>query len=88
MQYAIKFFITRRVFEAERSLYQDSATPLGKFLPEVSTHMWCRATFKNIHLAVLSGTNFMVSAKHVSAYCVSATSLVDVSYTCGSGVPL
>lgn len=35
MEYAIKFFITRKVFEAEAALYQDSNTPLGKFLPEV-----------------------------------------------------
>jgi hypothetical protein len=42
MEYAIKFFMSRKVFEAEAALYQDKATPLGKFLPEViSSRMSC-----------------------------------------------
>ena len=35
MEYAIKFFMTRKVFEAEAGLYQDKNNSLGKFLPEV-----------------------------------------------------
>ena len=41
MQYAIKFFLSRRIFEAEAALYQDKATPLGRFLPEVRAPGLC-----------------------------------------------
>lgn len=56
MQYAIKFFMARRVFEAEAALYQDSATPLGKFLPEVCSAVTaCLRSDVQLHSAQAHG---------------------------------
>jgi hypothetical protein len=52
IQFAIKFFVARKAFEAEAALYRDKATVLGKFLPEVL--FYCSAHL-NVHLCLLHG---------------------------------
>lgn len=34
-QYAIKLFLSRSAFNQEKSLYEDSVAPLGRFLPKL-----------------------------------------------------
>lgn len=39
LDYAIKFFISNSAFESEKELYNDETSPLGKFLPQVSSSL-------------------------------------------------